>query len=70
MTDIAELREKDEKALREELAAKLKEQFSLRMQHASGQSVKVHQFKIVRRGIARIKTLLREKTQATEGENK
>ncbi len=38
-----------------------KEQFSLKMSKGSGQELKSHQFKQVRRNIARIKTVLGRK---------
>ena len=56
-----DLREKNEGELREELSGLLREQFNLRMQRGSGQSPRPHQFKKVRRDIARIKTILNEK---------
>lgn len=60
----SELREKDEAALRQELEERLKEQFNLRMQKATGQLARPDQFKQVRRDIARIKTVLNEKAKA------
>lgn len=49
---------------REELVAELeklrKEQFALRMQQATGQTVKTDQFGKVRHDIARVKTVMRE----------
>lgn len=59
--NTAELRKKDEKALREELAGLLREQFNLRMQRGTGQLSRPHQMKVVRRGIARVRTILNEK---------
>ncbi|MDX2506556.1 MAG: 50S ribosomal protein L29 [Gammaproteobacteria bacterium] len=38
-----------------------KEQFNLRMGQGSGQQVKPHLFKLVRRNIARVKTVLNAK---------
>lgn len=38
-----------------------KEQFNLRMSQGSGQEVKPHLFKLVRRNIARVKTVLSAK---------
>ena len=38
-----------------------KEQFNLRMGQGSGQQVKPHLFKLVRRNIARVKTVLSSK---------
>ncbi|RMG29849.1 MAG: 50S ribosomal protein L29 [Gammaproteobacteria bacterium] len=57
----SELRQKTEAELREELLALLREQFNLRMQKATGQLSRPHQFSRIRKDIARIKTVLREK---------
>lgn len=56
----SELRNKSETELKDELYGLLQEQFSLRMQHGSGQLAKPHQLKRVRRDIARVKTVLNE----------
>lgn len=56
-----ELREKNQADLNTELLALLKEQFNLRIQKGSGQAPKPNLFKKVRRDIARIKTILKEK---------
>jgi large subunit ribosomal protein L29 len=45
----------------QELDALHKEQFNLRMQHATGQLTRNSEMKRVRRDIARIKTVLNEK---------
>lgn len=59
-----EIREKTPEELKEELGALQKEQFNLRMQKGSGESApRFHSFKQVRRNIARIKTILNEKTR-------
>jgi len=57
----SELREKSVDELNKDLLDLLREQFNLRMQKASGQLSRHSQFKIVRRDIARIKTILNEK---------
>lgn len=57
----SELRSKTTDQLNEELSALMKEQFNLRMQRGSGQAPKPQLFKKVKRGIARIKTLIHEK---------
>ncbi len=57
----AELRTKKVKDLQTELNELLREQFNLRMQFGTGQMSRTHQFKEVRHGIARIKTVLNEK---------
>ncbi|AHF00481.1 50S ribosomal protein L29 [Thiomicrospira aerophila AL3] len=56
-----ELREKSAEDLNTELHALLKEQFNLRMQQATGQLASTAQLKSVRRSIARVKTIIREK---------
>ena len=57
----SELREKDTTALNQELTSLLKAQFSLRMQHATQQLTNMSQLGKVRRDIARVLTVLREK---------
>ncbi|MCR9262211.1 MAG: 50S ribosomal protein L29 [Pseudomonadaceae bacterium] len=56
-----ELREKTVEELGEELLRMRKDEFSLRMQYASGQLGQTHMVKEVRRDIARVKTLIKEK---------
>lgn len=58
-----ELREKSAEDLSKELLSLRREQFNLRMQQATGQSSQTHQFRAIRRDIARIKTLLRDARQ-------
>lgn len=55
------LREMSPKELNEELLARLKQQFNLRMQKSIGQLTKTHEMRQVRREIAQIKTVLNEK---------
>ena len=50
--------------LSDELAKLKKEQFNLRFQKATGQLEKTARVKEVRRDIARVKTILREKAEA------
>ena len=57
----AELRNKSVEDLNKELMELMREQFNLRMQKGTGQLARPHQMKQVRRNIARVKTLLREK---------
>ncbi len=59
-----ELRAKDEAQLSEELSNLLKAQFSLRMQKATQQLTNTSQLKNTKRDIARVRTLLAEKTRA------
>ena len=57
-----ELRKKSEDELKKELLDLLKEQFNLRMQKGMGEVPRSHLYKQVRRNIARVKTLLKERT--------
>ena len=57
----AELRDKQTEELFEELLKLRKEQFSLRMQGASGQLGQYHLLKQVKKDIARVKTIIVEK---------
>lgn len=56
-----ELRDKSVDELNKELMELLREQFNLRMQKGTGQLARPHQMQQVRRNIARVKTILREK---------
>lgn len=58
---MSELRSKSVVDLNKELLDLLKAQFGLRMQVATQQLANVSQVKKVRRDIARVRTLLREK---------
>ena len=58
---MSELRSKSVDDLNKELLDLLKAQFGLRMQVATQQLANVSQVKKVRRDIARVRTLLREK---------
>ena len=59
--ELKELRQKSESDLQAHLLVLHKEQFSLRMQKASGQLTKTHDIRLVRREIARVNMLLTEK---------
>jgi large subunit ribosomal protein L29 len=56
-----ELRAKAAGDLKSELIKLRREQFSLRMQSASGQAVKPSDFGNVKKSIARVKTVMNEK---------
>jgi large subunit ribosomal protein L29 len=56
-----ELRAKDQDQLKQTLLELLREQFNLRMQRGTGQLTKPSRMKVVRREIARIKTIMHEK---------
>lgn len=56
-----ELRKLDIIEVKNELFSLLKEQFNLRLQLAIKQPVKSHNLRLVRRKIARVKSILQEK---------
>ena len=62
----SELKQKDVEALQQELHGLLREQFNLRMQRGTGQLSQPHRMKVVRRDIARVKTVLNEKAGKAE----
>ena len=59
------LAQKDATELQGELEALLKEQFGLRMQRATQQLTNTAKLRDVRRGIARVRTLLAQRGRAT-----
>ena len=59
--ELKDLRAKSADELKTHLLDLHKEQFSLRMQKATGQLTKTHDIRLVRREIARVNTLLTEK---------
>ena len=61
--ELKELRQKSADELKTHLLDLHKEQFSLRMQKATGQLAKTHDIRIVRREIARVNMLLSAKKQ-------
>jgi large subunit ribosomal protein L29 len=62
-----ELRSKSSAELSDELLKLRKEQFSLRMQRATGQTVKPTDFSRVRKDVARLKTIVRQQQIAAGG---
>lgn len=58
-----DLRTKNEGELKQDLTGLLQEQFNLRMQKGSGQAVKAQDLRRVRRNIARVRTILNEKSR-------
>ncbi len=64
MMTANQLREKTEAELQQELLDLLREQFNLRMQRGTGQLARPHHLKVVRRNIARVKTIIAEKARA------
>ena len=63
MISAKELVEKSVDELNTELENKLQEQFKLRMQKSTGELTQTHLVKETRRDIARIKTILRQKSE-------
>lgn len=66
MDKAKELRGKNAEELEGRLSDLKKEQFNLRFQKASGQLTNTAQFGRIRREIARIKTVLRERGQTNK----
>ncbi|MDG9729498.1 50S ribosomal protein L29 [Ignatzschineria sp. RMDPL8A] len=66
MTKASQLREKSVEELRETRVELQRGLFNLRMQKATGQLTKPHQFKENRREIARINHVLNDKAEAGE----
>lgn len=56
----SELRKRSSEELERQLLDLLKEQFNLRMQQGTGQLARPSQMKVVRRDIARVKTVMNE----------
>ena len=67
--NAADLRSKSVEELNEELVALRREQFNLRMQHATGELTQNTEHGRVKRNIARVKTVLGE-LQRAAGDNK
>ena len=65
----SDLRTKSVDELTDELVALRREQFNLRMQHATGELTHNHEHGRVRKDIARVKTVLTELERAA-GDNK
>ena len=60
--NVIEMKSKTVVELRDELKDLLQEQFKLRMQKGMGQMTNIHELRLVRRDIARIKTVMTEKS--------
>ena len=60
----ADLRSKTVEELNDELVALRREQFNLRMQHATGEMTHNHEHGRVRKDIARVKTIMNEVKRA------
>jgi len=57
----SDVRNQSQEELNKLLLDLRKEQFSLKMAKTTDQEIKTHQFRIVKRNIARVKTILNEK---------
>ncbi len=64
----SDLLSKDVAELEVELVSLRKEQFNLRMAMGSGQMIRPHLFKLSRRNIARVKTVIAQKKRDNAGD--
>lgn len=60
--NASDMSKMSETELQKELIELLKEQFNLRMQKKIGQLAQFHKLRLVRRQVARIKTILNQRT--------
>jgi large subunit ribosomal protein L29 len=70
MTKISDVRGKSADELQEMLVGLRKEQFNLRFQRATGQLEAVGRIKEVRRTIARVKTIMAERSRSVSSETR
>ncbi len=61
---VQDIRDLTVDQINDELVKLKKEQFNLRFQHATGQLENSARFRVIRRTIARLKTILQEKHSA------
>lgn len=61
-----DLREKSHEELADELLNLRREQFNLRMQQATGESGRPHEYGRVRKDVARVKTIMGEITRSAK----
>jgi large subunit ribosomal protein L29 len=64
MADAADLRQKSDDELKDELQNLKREQLNLRFQRSSGQLESTSRVRVVRRDIARINTIMTERQHA------
>ncbi|MFT7548328.1 MAG: large subunit ribosomal protein L29 [Candidatus Azotimanducaceae bacterium] len=62
----SELKDKSVEELETTLVSLTKDQFNFRMQKSTGQLGQTHLLKIVKKDIARVKTVLNEKSRVSE----
>ncbi len=65
--DAKDLRDKTPDELRDQLVSLKKEQFNLRFQQATNQLENTARMRLVRRDVARVKTVMNEKAAAAAG---
>ncbi len=63
---VSELKEKSVEELQETLVGLAKDQFTNRMQQSTGQLNQTHLLKATKKDIARVKTVLNEKSRVSE----
>jgi len=66
--NASDLREMSHEDLNKELLSLRREQFNLRMQRATGQLARPHEYSRVKKDIARVKTILGELKQTSKSE--
>lgn len=66
--ELNKIREMSEKELNAELMKLKKDLFNLRFQHVTGQLENPHRLREIKRDIARVKTIIREKEIAATAE--
>ncbi|PHS23271.1 MAG: 50S ribosomal protein L29 [Robiginitomaculum sp.] len=66
--NTVEMRTMSADQIKDEIVTLKKEQFNLRFQQATGQLEKTARVRVVRRSIARLKTVLRAKANESKGE--
>jgi large subunit ribosomal protein L29 len=64
--NVSEMKSKTVVELNTELSSLLQEQFNMRMQKGMGQMTNMNELRRVRRDIARVKTIITQKSTGTE----
>jgi large subunit ribosomal protein L29 len=67
MMKLQDLKQLNDESLKEKVIELRKELMGLRFQRVTGQVEKTHQFRVARRSVARIKTLLVQRAKTVEG---
>ncbi len=66
--NATDLRSKSSDELNEELINLRREQFNVRMQQATGEATKPHEHSVIRKNIARVKTIMVEQKRSAAAE--